>query len=118
MRPGRAGRQCVSRTTTTSPAGSVTVPAVGSATPLPAPISHVNCCTLVLDGRILVLGGESPDLRREVLQFDPAAGSWTVVGLLPDRRSTAVAGIIDGRLVMATGNSPGQTDDVWIGTLG
>jgi N-acetylneuraminic acid mutarotase len=85
--------------------------------PLPGPRSHTNCCTFVLAGKILVLGGESPDFHREIYQYNPTAGEWKLFGMLPDPRSTAVAGIIDGKIVLATGNSPGETDNVWIGTL-
>jgi hypothetical protein len=85
--------------------------------PLPSPRSHTNCCTLVLNYKILVLGGESPDLHQEIEQYDPATNTWLLFGLMPDPRSTAVAGIIDGKVVLATGNAPGSTMDVWIGTL-
>jgi N-acetylneuraminic acid mutarotase len=84
---------------------------------LPEARSHINCSTLVLNDRILIIGGESPGLQRDILQFDPASNVWSAFALLPDPRSTAIAGAINGALVVATGNSPGMTDDLWIGTL-
>lgn len=91
-----------------------------AAAPLPGPRSHTNCSTLVLGDRILVIGGESGhgSYNREIFAYDPATDAWSVFARLPDERSTAVAGIINGQLVLATGNAPGISDDTWVGTIG
>jgi hypothetical protein len=87
------------------------------AAPSPRPRSHVNCSILVLNDKILIVGGESPGLESEIIQFDPLTQAWTTFATLPEPRSTAVAGIIGGQLLVATGNAPGETDDLWIGTI-
>ena len=97
-------------------------PATDSWTPAaPAPDrrSHTNCSTLVLNDKLLVIGGESGpgQYHREVFAYDPVTNAWTTFAHLPDARSTAVAGIALGQLVVATGNAPGISDDTWIAPL-
>ena len=91
-----------------------------AAAPLPDPRSHTNCSTLVFGDRILVIGGESGHgtFTREIFAYDPATNAWSVFARLPNPRSTAVAGIINGQLVLATGNAPGISNDTWIGSIG
>lgn len=91
-----------------------------AAAPLPGPRSHTNCSTLLFEGKILVIGGESgpEQYNREIYAYDPATNAWSRFANLPDRRSTAIAGIIGDKLILATGNAPGFTDDTWIGTIG
>jgi N-acetylneuraminic acid mutarotase len=86
---------------------------------LPGPRSHTNASTFELNGRLIVLGGESAHMQHEstILSYDPALNQWTTIGHLPDARSTTVAGVIGGQLVLATGNSPGATATTWVGTL-
>ncbi|MGB7156919.1 MAG: kelch repeat-containing protein [Tepidisphaeraceae bacterium] len=87
---------------------------------LPAPRSHTNSSTFVMNGRIVVLGGEdgfgAP--HRTVYAYDPATDSWTRLSDLPATRSTSVAGVLSGnRIISATGNSPIPTTTTWIGTV-
>jgi N-acetylneuraminic acid mutarotase len=86
---------------------------------LPRPLSHTNSSTLELAGRLVVIGGESGTggVRSEVLAYDPATNEWTTIAELPDARSTTVAGIIGGQLVLSTGNTPGTSATTWVGTL-
>jgi N-acetylneuraminic acid mutarotase len=89
--------------------------------PLPtdAGKSHITEGTLVYDGRIVVIGGETGynDPQRYIVDYDPTTNTWSQLGLLPAARSTVVAGIENGNLVVATGNSPSATNTVWIGSL-
>jgi N-acetylneuraminic acid mutarotase len=84
--------------------------------PMPRPLSHTNGSTLELNGRLLVIGGESgpEEFSADIIAYDPATNSWSVLGTLPDARSTAIAGVINGELVFATGNAPGISADTWI----
>jgi N-acetylneuraminic acid mutarotase len=87
--------------------------------PVNAGKSHITEGTLVYDGRIIVIGGETGynDPQRYIVDYDPTTNTWSQLGLLPAARSTVVAGIVNGQLVVTTGNSPDATNTTWIGTL-
>ena len=87
---------------------------------LPGGRSHTTEATLVYNGRIVVIGGEtaSGTPQRTVFDYDPAANKWYTLGYLPAARSTTVSGFINGKLVVSTGNGPGATTTTWVGTLG
>lgn len=87
---------------------------------LPAPRSHVSEGTFVLDGKIIVVGGETgyEQQQKTIFSYDPATDTWSTIGELPAVRSTTVSGIINGdQILTATGNSPNGTDTCWLGTL-
>ena len=87
---------------------------------LPVPRSHVNASTFVMNGQIIVLGGENGyNLPQStVYAYDPLADKWSLLGMLPANRSTSVAGVLpDGRIISATGNTPNPSTTTWIGTL-
>lgn len=87
---------------------------------LPAPRSHTNSSTFVLNGRIVVLGGENgfEQVQRTVYAYDPLTNTWARMSDLPSRRSTSVAGVLSGnRIISATGNSPVSSSTAWIGTV-
>jgi N-acetylneuraminic acid mutarotase len=87
---------------------------------LPSPRSHVNASTFVMNGKIIVLGGENGyNLPQSTIySYDPATNPWTLIGLLPANRSTSVAGVLpDGRIITSTGNTPNPSVATWIGTL-
>jgi N-acetylneuraminic acid mutarotase len=87
--------------------------------PVDAGKSHITEGTLVYDGRIIVIGGETGynDPQRYIVDYDPTTNTWSQLGLLPAARSTVVAGIVNGELVVTTGNSPSATTTTWIGAL-
>jgi hypothetical protein len=66
-----------------------------------------------------VVGGEtaSGTQQRSIFTYNPVTNSWSTLGFLPARRSTVVCGIINGQLIVTTGNSPPATTTTWIGTL-
>lgn len=87
---------------------------------LPAPRSHVNSSTFVMDGKIIVLGGENGyNLPQSTIySYDPALNTWSLIGLLPANRSTSVAGAIGpNQIITTTGNTPNPSVATWIGTL-
>lgn len=87
---------------------------------LPVVRSHTNASTFVMDGRIIVLGGESGyNLPQSTIYaYDPALNTWSLIGLLPGNRSTSVAGVIaPNQIISSTGNTPNASTTTWIGTL-
>lgn len=86
---------------------------------LPSPRSHITQDTLVYEGRILVVGGEtaSGTPQATIYDYDPRTNAWSLLGSLPDQRSTSVCGIIGDMLLVSTGNSPVPTTTTWIGTM-
>jgi N-acetylneuraminic acid mutarotase len=87
-----------------------------AAPPLPGARSHTNCSTFELNGKLVVIGGESgpEQYHSEIFAFDPATNAWSLMANLPEPRSTAVAGIINNQLVLSTGNAPSITTNTWI----
>jgi len=79
--------------------------------PMPRPQSHNNASTFVLEGRILVIGGETSygSSTKEVLAYDLAAGGWTALSPLPQSRNAGVAGAWGGQLFHVTGNTSRTT---------
>jgi N-acetylneuraminic acid mutarotase len=84
--------------------------------------SHITSATFAYNGKIITVGGETGfgAVTRTVMCYDPATNKWTQIGTLPAARSTVVAGIVNGKLVVTTGNGAadgGGTTTTWIGTL-
>lgn len=93
---------------------------------LPDGRSHFESSTLIHHGRILIIGGrcnQSQPPRNvvgDMLEFDPAANTWRVVGDLPVKVMAPSAAIIAGRLIVTGGglNNPRPlTTDTWIAPL-
>jgi N-acetylneuraminic acid mutarotase len=86
---------------------------------LPGGRSHISEGTIVYNGRIVVIGGEtaSGTPQRTIYDYDLATNKWALLGNLPAARSTVVAGIFSGKLIVATGNSPYNSNTNFIGTL-
>lgn len=94
------------------------------AAPLPEPRGHISASTIVLHNRIVVLGGTvnggSNGLASEdVLSYDPLSDTWLDLPALPAARKSPVAGVIDGQIVVATGNAGGSqpTPTTWASRL-
>jgi N-acetylneuraminic acid mutarotase len=89
--------------------------------PLPDVRSHTVASTFVMNGRIIVLGGEIGfNIQRDTIYaYDPLANTWSLLGLLPAPRSTSVAGALGTNQIVTTcGNDPDATSATWIGTVG
>ena len=93
---------------------------------LPDARSHFESSTIVHDGRILVVGGrcnQSSPLRNvvgDILEYDPEADTWSVVGAMQGKLLAPVAAIISGRIVVASGglNNPMPlTAETWVAPL-
>jgi N-acetylneuraminic acid mutarotase len=72
---------------------------------LPFGRSHIAGATLVIDGRIVVLGGEKTynSVINNVSAYDPATDSWTEMTPLPANRNGGVAAYIDNLLIYSNG---------------
>ena len=93
---------------------------------LPDGRSHFESSTIIHQGRILIVGGrcnQSKPLRNvvnDILEYDPKADTWRVVGTLPEKLLAPAAAIIAGRLVVTSGglNNPRPlTAATWIAPL-
>lgn len=73
--------------------------------PLPCPRSHISGATFVMDGRIIVVGGEvrhAQDIS-DVTAYNPQFNSWKALTPLPAPRRSGVAGSIENRIFFTTG---------------
>jgi N-acetylneuraminic acid mutarotase len=68
--------------------------------------SHIAGATFVMDGRIIVLGGETTYLNSVANDsaYDPTTNTWVDLTSLPIPRSSGCGGVIDGVLYYMTGN--------------
>lgn len=75
---------------------------------LPQARSHISGATLVLDGRIIVVGGEIAHNKSvsDVTMYDPLSNSWTALTPLLAARYSGIAGEIGDQIFYTTG-SPG-----------
>lgn len=95
----------------------------------PFAVSHVEGATVVLDGRIIVIGGRARPQGREdldeMLAFDPSTGAWSHLGRLPLPVIGALAFAMGDTLVAGLGATDGidrynpvlwrrRVHDVWI----
>ena len=89
------------------------------ASDLPLAISHTHQSTVVLNGKIMSLGGEYAhnSFANEVLVYDPALDMWSLLGYLPSSRRAMVAGVI-GNQIITTGGFGGssQQTTTWSAT--
>jgi N-acetylneuraminic acid mutarotase len=90
-----------------------------SAANLPLPISHTHASTVVMNGKIVSLGGEYEhnQIASEVLVYDPTVDMWSLLGYLPAPRRAMVAGAAGNQLI-ATGGFNGTTQQTttWVCT--
>ena len=81
---------------------------------LPDGRSHFESSTIIHNGRILIVGGRCNSstpprgVVGDLLEYDPQADTWRVVGVLPEKVLAPAAAIIAGRLVVTGGglNNP------------
>jgi len=81
---------------------------------LPEGRSHFESSTIVYQGRILIAGGRCNNSQPprgvvgDLLQYDPKANTWQVVGAMPEKVLAPSAAIISGRILVSGGglNNP------------
>ena len=85
---------------------------------LPKRIGHITAATLSYGQRILITGGVTQNRRklRDVLAYNPETNTWAKLKGLPEARSSAVAGVIGGKLYVTTGNNQGPLATTFVGS--
>ena len=80
-------------------------------TQIPKPVSNISSATFVMNGRLLVMGGESSHnvQVRDVFAYDPATNGWEALTPLPAARFSGAAGVVNGRIYFSTGGSQATT---------
>ncbi|WP_144268104.1 PA14 domain-containing protein [Demequina sp. NBRC 110055] len=78
-----------------------------ASTPMPSAVNHHTSSTIVLDGRIVVIGGKLNHTTdtATVQAFNPTTAAWTQLTSLPAPRSSGVAGVV-GSGFLYTGGGP------------
>ncbi|KAK7311366.1 hypothetical protein RJT34_09468 [Clitoria ternatea] len=79
--------------------------------PMPKPNSHIECAWVLVNNSIIITGGTTekhPLTKRmmlvgEVFQFQLDSMTWSVIGKLPYRVKTTLAGFWDGWLYFTSG---------------
>ncbi|PON45315.1 BTB-kelch protein [Parasponia andersonii] len=79
--------------------------------PMPKPNSHIECAWVLVNNSIIITGGTTekhPVTKRmilvgEVFQFHLDSLTWSVIGKLPYRVKTTLAGFWDGYLYFTSG---------------
>lgn len=89
---------------------------------LPVASSHAESGTLVIDGKIVVLGGQIDDIKvtANTRLYDPATDTWSLPTPLPEDRKGGVAGYLNGKVFYTNGQRDGDwrvSTTTWVGTL-
>lgn len=76
---------------------------------LPSPRSHIAAATFVMNGRIIVAGGEIVHGKSvaTVTAYNPLSNSWQALTPLPAPRHSGAAGSIGNQIFYTTGNDKG-----------
>jgi N-acetylneuraminic acid mutarotase len=78
---------------------------------LPVARSHFASAAVAVNGRLIVLGGETSHDHASALVtlYDPGNNAWTALTPLPAPRFSGVAAVIDGTIYFTTGSSQTTT---------
>jgi N-acetylneuraminic acid mutarotase len=81
--------------------------------------SQTPGATFVYGNRIIVVGGadRTEHSTTVISAYDPARNRWQDIGNLPAARRATCAGVINGRLVVTTGNDPYPSSTTWISNV-
>ncbi|XP_052164151.1 kelch repeat-containing protein At3g27220-like isoform X2 [Oryza glaberrima] len=79
--------------------------------PMPKPNSHIECAWVIVNNSVIIVGGTTEKhpitkkmiLVGEVFRFDLDTLTWSVIGRMPFRIKTALAGYWDGWLYFTSG---------------
>jgi N-acetylneuraminic acid mutarotase len=71
-----------------------------AAASLPTPRSHIAAATFVLDGRIIVIGGETSYgvSTAQVVAYSPSSNTWVQLTPVPEARHSGVGGTLGGAI--------------------
>ncbi len=86
---------------------------------MPTARSHIAASTLVLNGKIVVAGGEGAGRKalNKVERYNPATNTWSTLTSLPATRFSGISGVIDGKLYFAGGYNGAFSKSTWAGTF-
>jgi N-acetylneuraminic acid mutarotase len=91
---------------------------------LPEKKSHFEGGTLVVNGRIVIIGGrlDNDRISNHVDVYNPATNRWTTISTLPEARRGGAAAFYNGKLYYFSGKamrggSPTDTPDGLVGTI-
>ncbi|WP_170139467.1 Kelch repeat-containing protein [Larkinella arboricola] len=85
---------------------------------LPYANSHMEPGTFVLDGKIMVTGGERNG--QNILQYNPTNDTWTLYDQLPTRLIATSAKVIGSYYIVSQGGAPGSQqsqDTTWVKSI-
>jgi Ca2+-binding RTX toxin-like protein len=79
------------------------------------PEARGHAVALVMNGRIIVLGGAlNGNLKSaDVAEYDPASDAWKRLPKLPAARMTPVADAVGDKIIVSTGNGSGPEEETW-----
>lgn len=85
---------------------------------IPIAVSHTDFATVVVDGRVLLVGGQvykDPEqfylrLTDAIQAYDPVTDRWSIFGYLPHKLKIPVVGLLSRRLFVATGQRGTRPD--------
>ena len=89
---------------------------------LPNTLSSIETSTMVVNGKIVVVGGGSNGgydgiYQAAILAYDPAANAWSTAGTLPEANEGMSVADVNGQLIVADGTVDNQggwsQDQVW-----
>ncbi len=86
---------------------------------LSRPKSHISTSTVVYNGRMIVVGGETTGQKilNEAEMYDPASNSWIMLTNLPGARFSGAMGVINNQLIFAGGYYGFFSATTYIGTM-
>lgn len=81
--------------------------------PLPLPNNHGMAASV--NGKVYLIGGQTSDVSQlgylnTVNELDPAVGEWVAKAPMPTARGAGVAVVLDGKIYVAGGRPPHETD--------
>jgi N-acetylneuraminic acid mutarotase len=81
--------------------------------PLPLLLGGIHGTTLVVNNKIVVLGGQTNGgydgiYQAGIYEFDPVANAWSTVGTLPEANQGQSIACINGQLIVADGTVDNQ----------
>jgi N-acetylneuraminic acid mutarotase len=90
--------------------------------PLTEKKSHFEGGTLVINGRIVIMGGrlDNDVIGNRVDVYDPATNRWTTISIMPERRRGGASAFYNGKLYYISGKAikNGDKVDTSTGLLG
>lgn len=89
---------------------------------LPFASSHAEASTIVVNNKIVVLGGQIDGIQTTagVRSYDPQTNRWSTLTRLPDERKGTVAGYYNGKIYVTGGQRDGDWTiyaNTWVGTV-